>query len=36
MKDVLNKIEYLEQSFCSVHDFANMKTGTGLQEIDFG
>jgi len=32
----LNKIEYVEQAFCSAHDFANTETGTGLYETDFG
>jgi len=36
VKDVLNKIEYVKQAFHSAHDFANMDTGTGLHEMDFG
>jgi len=36
VKDVLNKIKYVEQMFHSAHVFANMESGTGLQEKDFG
>ena len=35
-KDVLNKIQYVENAFRSAHDFANTETGAGLEEHDKG
>jgi hypothetical protein len=35
-KHIVNKIEYLEKSFKSAHDFAFTSTGAGLMETDEG
>jgi len=36
VKQVTNKITYMERAFREAHDFANTETGVGLQETDRG